>query len=34
VEAEAYECADMMDGVRMCADYLLEADFVKTDYTK
>ena len=34
VEAEAYECADMMDGVRMCADYLQEADFVKTDYTK
>ena len=34
VEAEAYESADMMDGVRMCADYLLEADFVKADYTK
>ena len=34
VEAEAYECADMMDGVQMCADYLLNADFVKADYTK
>ena len=34
VEAEAYECEDMMEGVRMCADYLLQADFVKADYSK
>lgn len=34
VEAEAYECEDMMDGVKMCADYLLNADFVKADYSK
>lgn len=34
VEAEAYESADMMEGVRKCADYLLEADFVKADYSK
>jgi len=34
VEAEAYESADMMDGVRKCADYLLNADFVKADYSK
>jgi sugar phosphate isomerase/epimerase len=34
VEAEAYESADMMEGVGMCADYLLKADFVKADYTK
>ena len=34
VEAEAYESADMMEGVRKCADYLLKADFVKADYTK
>ena len=34
VEAEAYESADMMEGVGLCADYLLKADFVKADYTK
>ena len=34
VEAEAYESADMMEGVAKCADYLLKADFVKADYTK
>ena len=34
VEAEAYECEDMMDGVQMCADYLLNADFVKANYSK
>ena len=34
VEAEAYESKDMMEGVRMCADYLLNADFVKADYSK
>jgi sugar phosphate isomerase/epimerase len=34
VEAEAYESADMMDGVRLCANYLLNADFVKAAYTK
>ena len=34
VEAEAYESADMMEGVGKCADYLLNADFVKADYTK
>ena len=34
VEAEAYESEDMMEGVRMCVDYLLNADFVKSDYTK
>ena len=34
VEAEAYESADMMEGVGKCADYLLKADFVKADYTK
>jgi len=34
VEAEAYECEDMMDGVKMCADYLLNADFVKANYSK
>lgn len=34
VEAEAFESADMMDGVRLCADYLLNADFVEADYTK
>ena len=34
VEAEAYECEDMMDGVKLCADYLLGADFVKANYSK
>ena len=34
VEAEAYECEDMMDGVKLCADYLLGADFVKASYSK
>ena len=34
VEAEAYESADMMEGVAKCADYLLKADFVKAAYTK
>ena len=34
VEAEAFESADMMEGVGKCADYLLKADFVKADYTK
>ena len=34
VEAEAYESADMMEGVGKCADYLLKADFVKADYSK
>ena len=34
VEAEAFDSADMMEGVGMCADYLLKADFVKADYTK
>ena len=34
VEAEAYESADMMEGVAKCADYLLKADFVPSDYTK
>ena len=34
VEAEAYESADMMEGVAKCADYLLKADFVKASYTK
>ena len=34
VEAEAYECEDMMDGVKLCADYLLDADFVKANYSK
>ena len=34
VEAEAFESADMMEGVGKCADYLLKADFVKETYTK
>ena len=34
VEAEAYESADMMEGVGKCADYLLKADFVKASYSK
>ena len=34
VEAEAFESADMMEGVGKCADYLLKADFVPADYTK
>ena len=34
VEAEAFESADMMEGVGKCADYLLKADFVKADYSK
>lgn len=34
VEAEAFDSEDMMEGVAKCADYLLEADFVKADYTK
>jgi len=34
VEAEAFESADMMEGVGKCADYLLKADFVKASYTK
>ena len=34
VEAEAYESADMMEGVGKCADYLLNADFVKASYSK
>ena len=34
VEAEAFESADMMEGVGKCADYLLKADFVKASYSK
>ena len=34
VEAEAFESADMMEGVGKCADYLLKADFVKASDTK
>ena len=34
VEAEAFESRDMMEGVGLCADYLLNADFVKGSYTE
>lgn len=34
VEIEAFESADMMEGIGKCANYLLEADFVKSSYKK
>ena len=34
IEIEAFESADMMEGIGKCANYLLEADFVKKSYKK
>ena len=34
VEIEAFVSADMMEGIGKCANYLLEADFVKSSYKK